>query len=59
MNIQRKNSSHHFRMQSECEQTLVIGLISLCMWCLLPSPKSIGFGKDIKTMALNSNINLR
>ena len=23
MNIQRKNSAHHFRMQSECEQTLV------------------------------------
>ena len=22
MNIQRKNSAHHFRMQSECEQTL-------------------------------------
>ena len=22
MNIQRQNSSHHFRMQSECEQTL-------------------------------------
>ena len=49
-------------MQSEREQTLVIGLISLCTWCLLPSPKSIdfssfdpfGFGKDIKTMALNS-----
>ena len=25
MNIQRKNSAHHFRMQSEREQTLV--------WC--------------------------
>ena len=24
MNIQRKNSSHHFRMQSEREQTLVL-----------------------------------
>ena len=24
MNIQRKNSAHHFRMQSEREQTLVI-----------------------------------
>ena len=23
MNIQRKNSAHHFRMQSEREQTLV------------------------------------
>ena len=23
MNIQRKNSAHHFRMQSELEQTLV------------------------------------
>ena len=26
MNIQRKNSAHHFRMQSEREQTLVSGL---------------------------------
>ena len=26
MNIQRKNSAHHFRMQSECEQTLSMGL---------------------------------
>ena len=26
MNIQRKNSAHHFRMQSEREQTLVLGL---------------------------------
>ena len=25
MNIQRKNSAHHFRMQSEREQTLVNG----------------------------------
>ena len=24
MNIQRKNSAHHFRMQSEREQTLVL-----------------------------------
>ena len=24
MNIQRKNSTHHFRMQSEREQTLVL-----------------------------------
>ena len=24
MNIQRKNSAHHFRMQSEREQTLVV-----------------------------------
>ena len=23
MNIQRKHSAHHFRMQSECEQTLI------------------------------------
>ena len=26
MNIQRKNSAHHFRMQSECEQNLVLVL---------------------------------
>ena len=26
MNIQRKNSAHHFRMQSEREQTLVTKL---------------------------------
>ena len=25
MNIQRKNSAHHFRMQSEREQTLGLG----------------------------------
>ena len=25
MNIQQKNSAHHFRMQSEREQTLVFG----------------------------------
>ena len=52
MNIQRKNSAHHFLMQSEREQTLVIGLISLCTrlyaslvlsWCLLSSSKSIDF----------------
>ena len=24
MNIQRKNSTHHFRMQSEREQTLIL-----------------------------------
>ena len=24
MNIQRKNSAHHFRMQSEREQTLIL-----------------------------------
>ena len=27
MNIQRQNSAHHFRMQSEREQTLVLDLI--------------------------------
>ena len=27
MNIQRKNSAHHFRMQSEREQTLALGCI--------------------------------
>ena len=26
MNIQRKNSAHHFRMQSEREQTLVLSI---------------------------------
>ena len=29
MNIQRKNSAHHFRMQSEREQTLEHELIQL------------------------------
>ena len=28
MNIQRKNSAHHFRMQSEREQTLTMHLIN-------------------------------
>ena len=28
MNIQRKNSAHHFRMQSEREQTLATGYIA-------------------------------
>ena len=32
MNIQRKNSAHHFRMQSEREQTLV-----LVDWCTVIS----------------------
>ena len=30
MNIQRKNSDHHFRMQSEREQTLVNGFSVTC-----------------------------
>ena len=29
MNIQRKNSAHHFRMQSEREQTLVLPQVLL------------------------------
>ena len=29
MNIQRKNSAHHFRMQSEREQTLIQVTISV------------------------------
>ena len=28
MNIQRKNSAHHFRMQSEREQTLVLSIFT-------------------------------
>ena len=37
MNIQRKNSSHHFRMQSEREQTLVLctveeGVANTCIY---------------------------
>ena len=31
MNIQRKNSAHHFRMQSEREQTLV-SVTTACLW---------------------------
>ena len=31
MNIQRKNSAHHFRMQSECKQTVVRTLwLNMC-----------------------------
>ena len=30
MNIQRKNSAHHFRMQSEREQTLAYLLTDTC-----------------------------
>ena len=38
MNIQRKNSAHHFRMQSEREQTLV-QLFLICINCVrLPIP---------------------
>ena len=36
MNIQRKNSAHHFRKQSEREQTLVIMIshqLYICMIC--------------------------
>ena len=32
MNIQRKNSAHHFRMQSEREQTLVVFLCLISTW---------------------------
>ena len=40
MNIQRKNSAHHFRMQSEREQTLVscslvVMLINSCCYSYL------------------------
>ena len=31
MNIQRKNSAHHFRMQSERVQTLVFKYTILCL----------------------------
>ena len=31
MNIQRKNSAHHFRMQSEREQTLGVGQLTIHM----------------------------
>ena len=30
MNIQLKNSAHHFCMQSECEQTLVTNFPDIC-----------------------------
>ena len=32
MNIQRKNSAHHFRMQSEREQTLVMNKGDVRIW---------------------------
>ena len=44
MNIQRKNSAHHFRMQSEREQTLacfthkairIFGLFIVVAWTIL------------------------
>ena len=34
MNIQRKNSAYHFRMQSEREQTLGVLLLHLFNLCL-------------------------
>ena len=45
MNIQRKNSAHHFRMQSEREQTLVylnLGKGSSNLW--VRRLKSLGKG---------------
>ena len=32
MNLQRKNSAHHFRMQSEREQTLVMLIIHITLY---------------------------
>ena len=34
MNIQRKNSAHHFCMQSECEQTLVTNFPEICAFII-------------------------
>ena len=34
MNIQRKNSAHHFRMQSEREQTLVTNFPEICAFVI-------------------------
>ena len=34
MNIQRKNSTHHFRMQSEREQTLVTNFPGICAFII-------------------------
>ena len=55
MNIQRKNSAHHFRMQSEREQTLAVCLQLVnkadyipCAW--LPAaitPHMKGLGTDL------------
>ena len=42
MNIQRKNSAHHFRMQSEREQTLVTNFSGICAFI-------IGFGSTVWT----------
>ena len=45
MNIQRKNSAHHFRMQSEREQTLVdftiLPFLSTLLVLSLSSPLSL------------------
>ena len=38
MNIQRKNSAHHFRMQSEREQTLVNGFSVTSFRTFLKTP---------------------
>ena len=42
MNIQRKNSAHHFRMQSEREQTLVQVHMDRDVLLLLLLVKSMG-----------------
>ena len=48
MNIQRKNSAHHFRMQSEREQTLVTSICS-------SHTRSIS-GVDLLEMTLKGSI---
>ena len=55
MNIQRKNSAHHFRMQSEREQTL-----GMCPWTHLSKLKTVHvniFHFYPKRVALTSPIN--
>ena len=38
--MNRQNSAYHFRMQSECEQTLV--LVSLCVQGFLQNFSTVG-----------------
>ena len=50
MNIQRKNSAHHFRMQSEREQTLVnekgdVGMVK-------SFSKTYGKGEELSTTCI-------
>ena len=68
MNIQRKNSAHHFRMQSEREQTLETFIFDSCIFCEkcfpwytapLMSQQGPQFSPHIKAKANDKSTNLR